>query len=92
MSYHDLAAAVIVQAIVDYQSARFSRVKNGAHKNRMKHTYLDAKDFLFTNRLETFLEEFYLDEIVKPERVRACANGPMITYNGRMHWNLEEAA
>lgn len=71
-AYYKLCGAVIAQAISDYKSAKNSSNDDALADdtgNRIN-IWLDAKDFLFTDRLEDYLEQHGIDSIVSPESIR----------------------
>lgn len=69
--YYALAGAIIRQAIIDYKIMRFiSNGQSNMTKNTRKGLYLDAKEFLFTDRCEQFLNGLGLSHFVSIDAVR----------------------
>ncbi len=73
-AYFSLVGGIIAQALYDYQNLRF--ITNGETKQVRKMAWEDAKRFIFTNQLDTFLEFYHIQEIVSADAVRKSGNLP----------------
>ena len=74
-AYYELCGYVIKQAISDYKHLRFESNKNsGVQKAERKRIWKDAKNFLFTERLQQYLVCFGIQNIVSVEAIRREAN------------------
>lgn len=69
--YFAIAGSIIRQAILDFKFLRFHPEQAG-HISRAERRmlYHDAKEFLFTDRLEKFLENLGIQEIVQVDDIR----------------------
>ena len=76
VGYYSLAGAVVRTAIDDYKNLRFRSTKDsGLQKFARKMCFEDAKDFLFSDRLEDYLIKFGLENIVNADKIRKIAKG-----------------
>lgn len=74
--YLKLAGAVIRQAIFDYKTLRFNKTADLSPLGR-RAAWEDSKGFLFTNRLEKYLEFMGIDEMTRTSEIRKEAMKPM---------------
>lgn len=74
--YLALAAAIINQAVMDYRFLRFESNKDsGLKKEQRKKAWLDAKEFLFTDRIKVFCQVFGIIDFINIKKVRNLAKG-----------------
>lgn len=79
MSEHDsrlyfmLIGSVIRQALIDYWNPQ-------RYSNPDKNAYYDAKEFLFTKRLDKFLEKYHIDSFVNAAFIRKIARERKLFY------------
>lgn len=70
-----ICGSVVAQALADYKflgNTGKNRKRQKWHSNQFYEAYKDAKDFLFSDRLEDFLDG-RLGRMIKPDDIRTIA-------------------
>lgn len=73
-AYMELCGAILNMALSDYKDIRFgSKKTNGYTVKERKTIYYDAKEFIFSHRLDIFIESCGIGGIVRADKIRRAA-------------------